>query len=150
MSRSRIESRRPQCPECLQYMPAPDKPRDFWLCAWGHRREDGQPCPGFRKAPTIAPPPPMSQRAPPRPPMAHAGDTITVEAWRAIFDAMRVEPAKRPRMKRERVPAPVSTVVQLQLFTSLDALWCDAAPANRQTRYEIAKWEPVQSRKRAG
>jgi hypothetical protein len=59
-ARSKRPDRRPVCPSCGRVMPPPDEPREYFLEPFGHRRpSDGEPCPGFKKLPSIAPPPPV-------------------------------------------------------------------------------------------
>jgi hypothetical protein len=45
--RSKSAKRRPVCAACHQVAPGPDRPRDDWLCAWGHRDQHGEPCRGL-------------------------------------------------------------------------------------------------------
>lgn len=108
-------------------MPAPSSPQwSGFLEPYGHRQpwEPFEPCPSWKKLAPIAPPPPRPQPA--CRPAQPTGDTLTVEARRALFDAMRIEPTKRPRVKREPRPVRVEVAVtQLQLFTAEGRLWCE-------------------------
>lgn len=144
-ARCKSAKNRPLCPSCGARMPPPGASRDDWLLPHGHRRQDGDVCPGFKTRPTIAPPPPMAK---PQPrwvdPAARPSPTISLEDWYRWFDenqATAPDPWKSPTPRAKQPKRPLVAPGQLLLFTA-DALWCDAQPANNQKRYPLVRMEP--------
>lgn len=124
-ARSKVAERRPRCPNCQQRMPAPDEPREYWLEPFGHRRPDGEPCPGFKAKPSLAPPPPLHKPEPERQwPATVTGPTKQMVLFQVPKQQVAASKAKAAKRKREAKTAS-SAPPQLLLFVSIEQLWTD-------------------------
>lgn len=113
-ARCTVEARRPKCPSCGKRCPPPGhEDRDEFFLSYGHRRADGEPCPGWLSEP-LAPPPPLPQEVPPE---------LIVNGQIALFYIPTPPPKpvrKRLHVKRAPVPRTITSVA-LPLFDWLDA-----------------------------
>lgn len=119
-ARCKSAKNRPVCPSCGRRMPGPGESRDDWLLPHGHRRPDGIVCPGFRKRPSIAPPPPMAKPSPKWvDPALPPTQTMPVDEWAAWFDEQCSSNAQLwtppPRVEKRRHVG--DTSAQISLFS---------------------------------
>lgn len=121
------------CPSCGQRMPHPDDAAwAGWSEPWSHRREsDNEPCPAWKKLPSIAPPPPLVVSAPKLSP---------VQEWYAWIARHVKAAVGTSKPKRAPKPAPTpSRWKQLPLFDD----------AVEQTRYPVDVWRAPEKKRRA-
>lgn len=125
--RSKSFNARPVCPSCGQVAPAPDKAREEWIEPHGHRRPDGEVCPGFRKAPSIAAPPPMQLKPLP----AFKAGAPLGPTWPVPLFLLPPVASGESSEPRRRLRVDVANEVNLPpfvpLFESIEELMRDAA-----------------------